>query len=125
MDQLVQLLCSCIKDVVMEDADGDGIPDIFQKGDLAGFGGGGSKFSGGSLNDALLKNLLSLRGRRNNIRNIPINIVPTKFEDEEDLASLDEDGEEVPVLREGVFAGQHFDHIREKYKKHAYILICF
>ena len=33
MEQLVRLLCSCIKDVkdVMEDADGDGIPDIFQK----------------------------------------------------------------------------------------------
>ena len=33
MDQLVQLLCSCIKDnKVMEDADGDGIPDFMQKG---------------------------------------------------------------------------------------------
>ena len=31
--QLVQLLCSCIKDnKVMEDADGDGIPDFMQKG---------------------------------------------------------------------------------------------
>ena len=33
MDQLVELLCSCIKDnKVMEDADGDGIPDFMQKG---------------------------------------------------------------------------------------------
>lgn len=111
MDQLVALLCSCIKDAVMEDADGDGIPDIFQKGDFAG--GFGKFGNGGSLNDALLKNLLSLRGRRNNIRNIPINIVPTKFED--DIDSIDEDGEEVPVLKEGVFAGQHFDYIQQKY----------
>ena len=31
MDQLVRLLCSCIKDKVMEDADGDGVPDFMQK----------------------------------------------------------------------------------------------
>ena len=31
MDQLVRLLCSCIKDKIMEDADGDGVPDFMQK----------------------------------------------------------------------------------------------
>ena len=41
MDQLVQLLCSCIKDnKVMEDADGDGIPDFMQKGKNAFPGAG-------------------------------------------------------------------------------------
>ena len=41
MDQLVQLLCSCIKDnKVMEDADGDGIPDFMQKGKNAFAGAG-------------------------------------------------------------------------------------
>ena len=39
--QLVQLLCSCIKDnKVMEDADGDGIPDFMQKGKNAFAGAG-------------------------------------------------------------------------------------
>lgn len=66
------------------------------------------------MNDALLKNLLSIRGRKNIIRDIPIDIVPTKFEDEDDTASVDEEGNDIPVLREGIFAGQNYLHIRDK-----------
>jgi hypothetical protein len=106
MDQLLSLLCSCVKQV-MEDEDGDGQPDIMQKGFTTD--------KNDSLNDALLKNLLSLRGRRKIIRNIPIDIIPTKFEDDDDPPSEDEDGEEVSVFQGGVFAGQHFDHIMSRY----------
>ena len=57
---------------------------------------------------------MSIRGRRNQIRDIPIDILPTKFEDEEDLVSVDEDGEDIPVLNQGVFAGQNYEHIKAK-----------
>ena len=108
MDQFMSLLCTCVKKV-MEDADQDGIPDIMQKVD-------GFSDKGDSLNDALSRNLLSLRGRRKMIqRDITIEILPTKFEDEDEPASEDEDGEEVSVFQEtGFFAGQHYEHIRSK-----------
>ena len=95
----------------MEDADQDGIPDIMQKVD-------GFSDKGDSLNDALSRNLLSLRGRRKMIqRDITIEILPTKFEDEDEPASEDEDGEEVSVFQEtGFFAGQHYEKIKAKYK---------
>ena len=112
MDMLVSLLCSCVKQV-MEDADGDGVPDIMQKSSIFD-PDGDRKPQGDSLNDALLRNLLSIRGRKNVIRDIPIDILPTKFEDEDDLASLDEDGEEIPVLKEGIFAGQQYEHIKQR-----------
>jgi hypothetical protein len=35
---------------------------------------------GNSLNDLLIKNLLTIRGRRDVIRTIPVEIVPTKFQ---------------------------------------------
>ena len=41
-------------------------------------------------------------------------MLPTKFEDEEDLVEVDEDGEDIPVLKEGVFAGQYYQTIKEK-----------
>ena len=72
----------------------------------------GSKWD--SLNDALKNNLVSIRGRRNLIRDIPIEVLPTKFEDEEELQEFDEEGEEIPVLNQGVFAGQHYEHIKAK-----------
>ena len=37
-----------------------------------------------------------------------------KFEDEEEIADVDEDGEDIPVLKEGIFAGQNYQHIKEK-----------
>ena len=35
---------------------------------------------GNTLNDLLIKNLLTIRGRRNVIRDIPVQFVPTKFQ---------------------------------------------
>ncbi len=35
---------------------------------------------GNTLNDLLIKNLLTIRGRRNIIRDIPVQVVATKFE---------------------------------------------
>jgi len=96
----------------MEDADGDGVPDFMQKRSITDGGKPGSKWD--SLNDALKNNLVSIRGRRNLIRDIPIEVLPTKFEDEEELQEFDEEGEEIPVLNQGVFAGQHYEHIKAK-----------
>ena len=81
-------------------------------GSITDGGKPGSKWD--SLNDALKNNLVSIRGRRNLIRDIPIEVLPTKFEDEEELQDFDEDGEEIPVLNQGVFAGQHYEHIKAK-----------
>ena len=41
-------------------------------------------------------------------------MLPTKFEDEEELESVDKNGEDIPVLKEGIFAGQDYEHIRKK-----------
>ena len=60
------------------------------------------------------RNLMRLQGRRNVTRNIPIEIFPNKFEDVEDPPSIDEDGEEVPVLQHGVFAEQYYEVIKSK-----------
>ena len=81
-------------------------------GSITDGGKPGSKWD--SLNDALKNNLVSIRGRRNLIRDIPIEVLPTKFEDEEELQEFDEEGEEIPVLNQGVFAGQHYEHIKAK-----------
>ena len=110
MDQFMSFLCMCVRDVMEKelDKDGDGIPDFMQIGSLSG----GKQND--SLNDALLRNLFSIRGRKNIIRNIPIDIVPTKFEDEESIADEDEDGEEISVFQGGVFAGQDYEHIKSK-----------
>ena len=105
MDQLFSLLCACIKQTVMEDLDNDGVPDIMQRG---------QNKREDSLNDALKRNLLSLRGRRNMVRDIPIEILPTKFEDDEDPPSIDEEGEEVSVFQHGVFAEQYYEKIKDK-----------
>ena len=86
--------------------DGDGIPDFMQQGQKGQIGD--------SLNDALLRNLLSIRGRKKNIRNIPIEIIPTKFDDEDDIPEEDEDGEEIPIFQGGLFAGQDYEHIKSK-----------
>ena len=48
------------------------------------------------------------------VRDIPIRIEPTNFEDEEEVPSEDDDGEEVSVFQGGVFADQHFERIRSK-----------
>lgn len=90
----------------MVDVDGDGQIDFMQKDNIAD--------KGDTLNDALLRNLLSLRGRKKLVRDIPIDIVPTHFEDEEEPPSEDEDGEEVSVFQGGVFAGQDYEHIKAK-----------
>ena len=105
MDQFLSFLCMCVKEVMEYDKDGDGIPDFMQEG---------SRKTGDSLNDALLRNLLSIRGRKNNIRNIPIEIVPTKFEDEDEIPEEDEDGNETSVFQGGFFAGQDYEHIKSK-----------
>ena len=94
--QLLSLFCGCVQKVL--DQDNDGKLDFMESRKIGE--------QGDSLNDMLLNNLLSLRGRRNIKRDIPINIIPTVFEDEEDPPSEDEDGEEVSVLKGGVFAGQ-------------------
>ena len=64
------------------------------------------------LVNVLKANLLSIKGRKDRIRNIPIKILPTKFEDDDDPSSEDENGEETSTVRHGVFANQHFEKIR-------------
>ena len=103
---MLRLLCSCIKDLADKDKDGD--IDFFEK-KLANTGGLNSP-----LDDLLRENLLSIKARRARIRNIPIDIPPTKFDDDDDPPSEDEDGEETSTVKHGVFAGQHFHKIREK-----------
>lgn len=41
-------------------------------------------------------------------------VAPTTFDDDEDPPSEDEDGNEVPVLKDGVFANQNFERLRSK-----------
>ena len=67
-----------------------------------------------SLPDVLKANLLSIKGRRERIRNTPIEILPTKFDDDDDPPSEDEDGEEASTVKHGLFAGQDFSKIRDK-----------
>ena len=43
------------------------------------------------LVNVLKANLLSIKGRKDRIRNIPIKILPTKFEDDDDCCHADED----------------------------------
>jgi hypothetical protein len=69
---------------------------------------------GDALQDLLRKNLMTIRGRRQLLRDVPIAISPTKFEDDEDVQSEDEDGDEESVLKNGVFAGQDFYRLRSK-----------
>ena len=83
---MLRLLCSCIEN--MTDKDHDGEIDFFQAKSVNP-GGVDSP-----LDDILKENLLSIRGRRQRIRNIPIAIQPTKFDDDEDPPSEDEEGDE-------------------------------
>ena len=85
------------------DKDNDGIPDIFQRQRS-------SKKGDNFLDDSLKRNFNSIRGRRNHIRNIPITILPTPFENEP--VSEDEEGEAIPVVRYGIFAEQRFTKLR-------------
>lgn len=67
------------------------------------------------LSDLLKQNLLSIRGRRRLLRELgDLDIAPTTFEDDEEPASEDEDGEEVHVLQHGVFCGQNYENLKEK-----------
>ena len=103
---MLGFLCSCIKSLT--DKDQDGQIDFFQQKLLNTDG------VSNPLEDVLKENLLSLKGRRERIRNIPIDILPTVFDDDEDPPSEDEDGEEASTVRHGVFAEQYFDKIRQK-----------
>ena len=110
---MLRLLCSCIEN--MTDKDHDGEIDYFQNKLVGGLNS--------PLDDILKENLLSIRGRRQRIRNIAANILPTKFEDDEDPPSEDEDGEETSTVKHGVFMGQHFDTIREKCYKNGTLFV--
>ena len=91
--------CPCLFRIC--DKDNDGIADWFQIPSLH------SPTKGDNvLDNSLKRNFNSIRGRRNHIRNIPITILPTPFEDEP--ASEDEEGEAIPVVRNGIFAEQKF-----------------
>jgi len=89
--------CPCLSRTC--DEVNDGIDDLFQRRHS-------SKQGDNVLDNSLKRNFNSIRGRRNQIRNIPITISPTLFED--DLASENEDGEAIPVVRNGIFAKQKF-----------------
>ena len=102
----------------MEDKDNDGVPDFMQRGQSR---------AGDSLNDALKRNLMSIRGRRNVIRNIPIEILPTKFEDDEDPPSIDEEGEEVGedgIIKKNVKAIPEVDSYETTYFEHDLVYFC-
>ena len=103
---MLRLLCSCIQNVI--DKDHDGEIDFMQQ----------NLKTGGDVNspldDILKQNLLSIKGRRQRMRIIPIDILPTKFDDDEDPPSEDEDGEEASTSRHGLFMGQDYSKIREK-----------
>ena len=81
----------------------DGISEVFQRQTSTNKGDN-------NFNDSLKSNFNSIRGRRNHIRNIPITILPTSHDD--DPSSEDENGEPVPIINHGLFAGQDFKRIR-------------
>ena len=112
---MLRLLCSCVEN--MTDKDHDGEIDFLQK-KLVNPDGVNSP-----LEDILNENLLSIKGRRQRIRNIPLDIAPTRFDDDEDPPSEDEDGEEASTVRHGVFMGQHYDKIREKCYKNGTLFV--
>ena len=62
------------------------------------------------LDNSLKQNFNSIRGRKNHIKNIPLTLLPTPFGN--DPGSVDEYGDDVPVVRDGMFAGQNFKKIR-------------
>ena len=92
----------------MVDKDQDGEIDFFQVKNVNGSG------LNAHLDDILNENLLSIRGRRERIRNIALNILPTKFEDGEEPPSEDEDGEDTSTIKQGILMGQSYERIREK-----------
>ena len=63
-----------------------------------------------NLDDALKRNFTSIRGRKDHIRNIKINILPTPFEN--DPLSIADNEDVTPVVGNGMFAGQNFTRIR-------------
>ena len=92
--------CACLSRDC--DKDNDGIPDVFQRQYS-------SKKGDDILDNSLKRNFNSIRGRKNHIRNIPITILPTPFEN---YPSGEEDyGDDIPVVRDGMFAGQNFQKI--------------
>ena len=101
---MLRLLCSCFENVV--DKDHDGEIDFFQVKNVNGSG------LNAHFEDILKENLLSVRGRRERIRNIALNILPTKFEDDEEPPNEDEDDDS--TIKQGIFMGQNYERIREK-----------
>jgi hypothetical protein len=93
--------CPCISRVC--DKDNDGISDVFERQYS-------SKKGDNVLDNSLKRNFNSIRGRKKHVRNIPITLLPTPFEDEPE--SEDEDGEALPVVRDGKFAEQDYNKIR-------------
>ena len=63
-----------------------------------------------NLDDALKRNFTSIRGRKDRIRNIKINVLPTPFEN--DPLIIDDNEEVTPVVRNGMYADQNFNRIR-------------
>ena len=76
-----------------------------------------------SMKDILKANLLSMKGRKDRIRNIPIEILPTKFEEDNDPSSEDENGEEASTIRHGVFANQNYEKIRNQCLKNKVVFV--
>ena len=57
---------------------------------------------------------LTVRGRRKLTKELCNDIVPTKFDDDDDLPSEDENGEETLILQKGLFGGQDYQHLRSR-----------
>lgn len=73
--------------------------------------------------DVLKANLLSMKGRKDRIRNIPLEILPTKFEDDEDPSSEDENGDDSSTIRHGLFANQQIEKIRNQCLKNNVLFV--
>ena len=71
MPSLFQSFCSCMSRLCDEDVERK--CDVMQ---VESF----DQRRGNTMNDLLIKNLLTIRGRRSIIRDIPLEIEPTKFE---------------------------------------------
>ena len=69
-----------------------------------------SRKADSNLDDALKRNFTSIRGRKDRIRNIKINVLPTPFDN--DPSSTDDNDDVTPAVFNGMFAGQNFNVIR-------------
>ncbi len=65
-----------------------------------------------SLPDALKMSLLSIRARRRLIRDVPVAVEPTRFDDDEQVEEEDEEGEETHVLINGTYCGQNYERLK-------------